>query len=116
MRKKRFASLKLIDSMNGINTQNLVRKGSKNSLKPTTNPFPSNSHSNNASNFETPVSDSLSKIQRCNIRILSRPSSSTTNSKDINDLIHIGNELGFDLQDKEIEINSIINGVTAGVP
>ncbi|GKB11704.1 hypothetical protein Tco_0845627 [Tanacetum coccineum] len=54
--------------------------------------------------------DSLSKIRRCNIRILKRPNSPCpSKSNEIENIVHLGNQLGFGLLGKESEISHILN-------
>ncbi|GJZ69015.1 cytochrome P450 [Tanacetum coccineum] len=82
-KKKRFASVKLIDSMNGINNQNLVRKGGKKSSKPPTNPSPSNSQCNNTgftaalAVLVTEASQSRQHVDTSLIKLESRKSPTT---------------------------------------
>ncbi|PWA59349.1 cytochrome P450 [Artemisia annua] len=103
-RMKRFASLRLIDSLNGIAPQ--LRKNTNNPPKFKHKKLsqltkPSSFASSDA------LSDSYSLINRCNLRILSKPNhsaSSNTESMEVNRTINIGNDLGFNMNGKESDV------------
>ena len=55
------------------------------------------------------ISDSLSKIKRHNKRILAKPShSSSSDSSEISNTIHVGNQIGFKMNGKERDLKRIL--------
>ncbi|GJY11843.1 hypothetical protein Tco_0381152 [Tanacetum coccineum] len=69
-------------------------------------PQKSSSHSTSESQA---VSDSFLGINRCNRRLLCKPSS-TSNSKsnEVNKIVNIGNALGFNMDGKEVDVQRIL--------
>ncbi|PWA60502.1 hypothetical protein CTI12_AA380530 [Artemisia annua] len=117
-RKKRFSSLRLIDSLNGINGTH-SRKNKKKNGKHLHNSqqvhhSPSSEAEPASQTDDISISDSLSKIRRCNVRILARPSpTNSSGSIEINNIIQLGNQIGFDMAGTEPELSHLINkGVT----
>ncbi|GJU26001.1 hypothetical protein Tco_1164622, partial [Tanacetum coccineum] len=54
------------------------------------------------------VTDS-SLIKRCNFRILSKPCSSVSSgSNEVDRIVHLGNEIGFDMRDKDIVVADVL--------
>ncbi|PWA48698.1 hypothetical protein CTI12_AA387830 [Artemisia annua] len=105
-RTKRFASLRLIDSINGINSSVINGRDNKNKSKTTSQTTHQTARS---SSDMAGVTDSLSLIRRCNIRILSKPcSSATSGSNEVDCIVHLGNEIGFDMRDKDIAVADVL--------
>ncbi|PWA67833.1 hypothetical protein CTI12_AA299060 [Artemisia annua] len=107
---KRYSSLKLIDPILGIRrVATQPRKNQKNKNKKTTNlsqPVPSNSFNHDET---VEISDSFSKISRCNTRNFSKPSVSMDSpSNKVENTILLGKKIGFDIDGKDQEIASII--------
>ncbi|GKB12744.1 cytochrome P450 [Tanacetum coccineum] len=106
-----------MESINGINvshTQHRNNRKRKNNRAIASQPTCSTTHSNS---WEVAISDSLSLINRCNLRILSRPIPSLSrDSIEINNIVNLGNHLGFDLAGKESDVKRALNnGVTSGL-
>ena len=108
-RKKKFNSLKLIDSIHGIrgvDTQPRRKKKRISSLKFSSQPaeIKQTTFSDNVE-----ISDALSKIKRCNIRILSKPSATLSDSNEVDNVIQVGNQIGFKMNGKECDVAHILD-------
>ncbi|GJW45030.1 cytochrome P450, partial [Tanacetum coccineum] len=89
-RKKKFKSLRLIDTI----------------LSHLNRAIPSNSSSKS---YNEAISDSFSIINRCNIRILSKPDVATSSeSNEVDNTIDVGNEIGFTMTGKNKDIENIL--------
>ncbi|PWA62832.1 transcription factor MYB44-like protein [Artemisia annua] len=102
--KKRFASLRLIDPLNGVASQPRIK--STNTLKHKTKDLPQPIKPTSISS-NTAISDSCSLINRCNLRILKKhdtTASSDAGSLEVNKIINVGNDLGFDMAGKESDV------------
>ncbi|GKC55823.1 cytochrome P450, partial [Tanacetum coccineum] len=106
IRLTKFSSLRLIDPINGVRgcvTQRRKSRGhSKNhntlSQQPISDPL----------SDTMAISDSYSKIQRFNIRILSKPQNSTrSESNEVANTIHVGNQIGFNMNGKEQVVSQL---------
>ncbi|GJR57768.1 putative RNA-directed DNA polymerase, eukaryota, reverse transcriptase zinc-binding domain protein [Tanacetum coccineum] len=101
VRRKRFNSLRLIDSINGITgtRSQPLKKGWKKPSKQKINsqPITPTSVSNHD---DILISDSLSKINRCNLRILSRPKPTTSSeSIEVDKIVHLAYDYEFKKSD-----------------
>ncbi|GJV32088.1 hypothetical protein Tco_1392488 [Tanacetum coccineum] len=107
---KRYSSLKLIDPILGIRrVSTQPQKNQKKKIKKTTilsQPITSNSFNNDET---VEISDSFSKINRCNTRNFSKPSVSMESpSNEVENTIILGKKVGFDMEGKDHEIASVI--------
>nr|GEW27256.1 transposon TX1 uncharacterized [Tanacetum cinerariifolium] len=110
-RTKRFASLKLIDLMNGVNVMSKNSSKNKNGINTShKGSKPTNNSSMSPLGNDASISDSFSKIRRCNICILTRNKpSQTSNSFEVDNIVNLGNQIGFDMEGKETEVARLIN-------
>jgi hypothetical protein len=103
-RKKHFISLKLIHPFNGVRgfvTQPRKSRGRSKTISQSVQ-----ATSTSADNVA--ISDSLSKIQRCNHRIISNPNNvPDSDSNEVSNTIHVGNKIGFHMNGKEQELEGI---------
>ncbi|PWA42252.1 wall-associated receptor kinase [Artemisia annua] len=112
-RRKRFLSMKLIHPINGI--KNCASQTKKTRGKPKTRAQPTQSFTDSDDCFAT--SDSLSKIQRCNLRLLSKPCVSlNSESHEVNNTIHVGNQIGFEMNGKECDLERILANASWALP
>ncbi|GJX63103.1 RNA-directed DNA polymerase, eukaryota, reverse transcriptase zinc-binding domain protein [Tanacetum coccineum] len=97
--------------MNGIN-DHLIQscKNRKNKQILTSQPIapsPTSLSDNDAS-----ISDSLSKIQRCNFRILSRnKATNSSESFEVDNIINLGNQIGFDMGGNKLMSLALLTAV-----
>ncbi|GKB15937.1 putative RNA-directed DNA polymerase [Tanacetum coccineum] len=101
-RKKRFTSLRLIDPLNGVRgyvTQ--PRKSRQTTRNTNTQPLQPTLTSCDSDG----ISDSLSKIQRCNIRILSNVDQDmNSDSNEVASILQVGNQIGFKMDGKDSDV------------
>lgn len=111
LRKKRFASLKLFHPLNIITPSLPKRKDS------TSKPICSLPSKTTSVSTSDPIehSDSLSKINRCNFRILKNLNSPSNSnqlsesiSNEVEETINVGINLGFDMLGKDNDIAIIV--------
>ncbi|GJV59541.1 cytochrome P450 [Tanacetum coccineum] len=113
-KKKRYASLRLIDPLNGIAPLPRKKKAATSTIlnpnpgrfsqpsKPTSSPSPD------------AISDSLSLSGCCNQQILSNPiNDSDTESLEVNKTMEVGNALGFNMVGKEKDVAQALGGIVA---
>ncbi|GKE41594.1 hypothetical protein Tco_1468878 [Tanacetum coccineum] len=64
------------------------------------------------------VADSSSLIRRCNYRILTKNNTpSHSDSLEVGNIVDIGNQLGFDMNNKDVDVARILaNGDHGGIP
>ncbi|GKA48743.1 cytochrome P450 [Tanacetum coccineum] len=112
-RRKRFASFRLIDPMNGIN-DHLIQSCKNRKHKQILTSQPIAPSPTSLSDNDASISDSLSKIQRCNFRILSRnKATNSSESFEVDNIVNLGNQIGFDMRGKQADVSRVINnGVT----
>ncbi|GKC67933.1 cytochrome P450 [Tanacetum coccineum] len=104
--KKRFASLRLIDPLNGVRGCVTQPKKNRHNYKNITHPVQDDVPSCGSEN----ISDSLSKIERCNNRIKSNADHDTySDSNEVSNTIHVGNQIGFKMNGKESDIEHILS-------
>ncbi|GJX94347.1 cytochrome P450, partial [Tanacetum coccineum] len=113
-RKKKVQISCLIDPIlrvRGSMTQQRKQK-KKNTLMPfSSQPIPSNS---SGKSYNEAISDSFPIINRCNIRILSKPDVATSSeSNEVDNTIDVGNEIGFTMTGKNKDIQNILAKVYA---
>ncbi|GKA24672.1 hypothetical protein Tco_0710705 [Tanacetum coccineum] len=66
-------------------------------------------HTTRSSSDKAGVTDSSSLIKHCNFRILSKPCSSVSlSSNEVDRIVHLGNEIGFDIRDKDIAVADVL--------
>ncbi|PWA52455.1 cytochrome P450 [Artemisia annua] len=110
IRRRRFTSLRLFDPFKGV--RGYATQPKKPIRKSTSKPNTSAPiHSTSASCDNIEISDSLSNIQRCNMRILNNDSYSESNyseSNEVSNTIQVGNQIGFKMNGKERDIESIL--------
>ncbi|GKD90136.1 hypothetical protein Tco_1365643, partial [Tanacetum coccineum] len=103
-RKKKYSSLKLINPIDGIRkldgNKKCATQPNKSGSQPINRSQPSLTISDSDEGMDT--SDSFSKIERCNKRILAKPSHSCgSDSNEISNTIYVGNQIGFKMNGKE---------------
>ncbi|PWA89944.1 cytochrome P450 [Artemisia annua] len=104
-RKKRFSSLKMFNPIHRIPQP---RKTKKNQPKCK---IPSQTSTRVSDSFSAGegVAESSSLIRRCNFRILTKNSTpSNLDSSEVGNIIDIGNQLGFDMNNKDADVARIL--------
>ncbi|GKC17787.1 hypothetical protein Tco_1014569 [Tanacetum coccineum] len=99
----KYASLKLIDSINGINTLLIKKKKSnKQTIDNTHNDITTNTSSTSLSNND-------SNIQRCNSRLLCNTIATNTDCEnEVLKTIEIGSTIGYNMEGRELEVKSVM--------
>ncbi|GJW45389.1 reverse transcriptase domain-containing protein [Tanacetum coccineum] len=107
--KKTNSGKQLFLDTRGVRVSTQPQKNQKKKIKKTTilsQPIPSNSFNNDET---VEISDSFSKINRCNTRNFSKPSVSMESpSNEVENTIILGKKVGFDMEGKDHEIASVI--------